>query len=265
MARPAAERDRLHQRVAAEPVGAVDGDARDLAGGVQPLDLGETPVVGLDATHVVVGARPDGDRRVDRVDAGVGHRELARAGQLGEDLLGAEVPEVEVDGAVDAATRLDLGRLGARDDVARGELERVRGVALHEALAVLVDQVATLAAAALGDQDPARVHRRRVELHELDVLQRQALAQRHRHAVARAGVRVRRRAVEPSDASRGEDHRLAGDELDAAVHQIPGDDAGAAPVLDRRAGRRRTPRRRSCPRPSGAAAARRGPGSGRGR
>src|SRR5215211_1868304 len=30
-ARPLAERDRLHERVAAQPVGAVDGDARDLA------------------------------------------------------------------------------------------------------------------------------------------------------------------------------------------------------------------------------------------
>ena len=145
LARAAAEGDRLHQRVAAEPVGAVHGDTRDLACGVEPLDRGEPVVVRLDPAHVVVGAGPDRDRRVDRIDAGVGHRELARAGQLGQDLLGAEVAEVEEDRAVDAAAGLDLGRLGARDDVARGELERVRGVALHEALALLVDQVATLA------------------------------------------------------------------------------------------------------------------------
>ena len=208
------------------------GDTRDLAGGVEPLDRGEPVVVRLDPAHVVVGAGPNGDRRVDRIDARVRHRELAGAGQLGQDLLGAKVTEVEEDRAVDATAGLDLGCFGPRDDVARGELERVRGVALHEALALLVDQVPTFPAAPLGDQDPARIHRRRVELHELDVLQRQPLAQRHRHAVARAGVRVRRGPVEPPDAARGQDHRLAGDDLDAAVHQIPGDDAGAASVLD---------------------------------
>ncbi len=207
-------------------------DARRLARGVEPLDLTEAPVVGLDATHVVVGAGPNRDRRVDRVDTRIGHRELARARQLREDLLGAEVAQVEEDRAVDAAAGLDLGGLGTRNDVARGELERVRGVALHEALALLVDQIATLAAAALGDEDPARVHRRRVELHELHVLQRQPGAERHRHAVAGAGVGVRRRPEDPADAAGGEDHRLAGQELDAAVHQIPRDDARAAATVD---------------------------------
>ena len=35
---PLAVRDRLHERVAAEPVRAVHGDARHLAGGVQALE-----------------------------------------------------------------------------------------------------------------------------------------------------------------------------------------------------------------------------------
>ena len=135
----AAEGDRLHQRVAAEPVRAVDGDARALAGGVEAGQLGRAVVVGRDAAHVVVGAGPHGDRVVDRVDAGEGHRELARARQPLDDPLGAEVAHVEQHVAVDAAALVDLRLLGARDDVARGELQRVRRVALHEALAVLVD------------------------------------------------------------------------------------------------------------------------------
>jgi len=45
-------------------------------------------------------------------------QQLTRARQAGEDLLGAEVPEVEQHRAVDAAALLDLGRLGAGDDVA---------------------------------------------------------------------------------------------------------------------------------------------------
>ena len=229
----AAERDRLHQRVAAEAVGTVDGDAGDLAGGVEPGHLGQAVGVGLDAAHVVVGARPDRDRLVNRIDAGVDHRQLARAGQARQDLLRAEVGQVEEDGAVDAAPFVDLGLLGTGDDVARREILRGRGVAHHEALALRVAQDAALAAAALGDQDPAREHRRRVELHELDVLQRQAGAQRHRHAVAGAGIGVRRRAVEPADAACREQDGLAAERLQAAVEKIPGDHAlAAALVLD---------------------------------
>ena len=211
----------------------MDGDAGDLAGGVEPGHLGQAVGVRLDAAHVVVGARADRDRLVDRVDAGVDHRQLARAGQAGEDLLRAEVGQVEEDGAVDAAALVDLGLLGAGDDVARREVLRGRGVAHHEALALGVAQDPALAAAALGDQDPAREHRRRVELHELDVLQRQPGAQRHRHPVAGAGVGVRRRAVEPADAAGREQDGLAAERLQAAVEEIPGDHAlAAALVLD---------------------------------
>ena len=115
--------------------------------------LGLAPDVGIDATHVVVGARPDRDRVVDRVDAGEDHRQLARAGQPLDDLRGAEVAEVEHHVPVDPAALVDLGLLGARDHVARGELHRVRRVALQEPLAVLVQQERAFAAAALGDQD----------------------------------------------------------------------------------------------------------------
>ena len=71
-----------------------------------------------------------------------------------------------------------------------------------------------------------------MELHELHVLERNAGVQRHRHAVAVAGVRVRRHAVDAPHAARREDDRLPGDELQAAVDEIPADDADAAAVLD---------------------------------
>ena len=73
----------------------MDGDARALAGGVQAGQLGGAVVVGRDAAHVVVRARPDGHRVVDRVDAGERHRQLARARQALDDPLGAEVAHVE--------------------------------------------------------------------------------------------------------------------------------------------------------------------------
>ncbi len=150
------------------------GDARDLARRVQALERRLAPDVGVDAAHVVVRSGPDGDRLVDRVDAGKRHRELARPVETLHDPLGAEVAQVEEHVAVDPAPLVDLGLLGARDDVARRELHGVRRVANEEALAVLVQEVGALAAAALGDEHPGRRERRRVELHHLHVLQRDA-------------------------------------------------------------------------------------------
>jgi len=63
-----------------------------------------------------------------------------------EDPVGAEMPQVEQDVAVDTAPFVDLGLLGARDDVARRELHRVGRVMLEEALALRVQQVRPLPA-----------------------------------------------------------------------------------------------------------------------
>ncbi len=71
-----------------------------------------------------------------------------------------------------------------------------------------------------------------MELHHLHVLERDARLQRHRHPVARAGVRVRRARVEPAGAAGGEDHRLGADRLQPAVQEVPGDHALAAVVVD---------------------------------
>src|SRR5579862_3264918 len=118
--RAPAEGDRLHQRVAAEAIRSVNRDAGDLAGRVQPIDRGLAPDVGVDAAHVVMGARPHRDRVVDRVDAGEDHRQLPGAVQPLEDPLCAEMTQVEHDVAVDAAALVDLRLLRSRDHVARG-------------------------------------------------------------------------------------------------------------------------------------------------
>ena len=71
-----------------------------------------------------------------------------------------------------------------------------------------------------------------MELHHLHVLERDAFAERHRHPVAGAGIRVRRPRVEPSRAAGGEDHGLRADRAEPPAQEIPRDHALAAPVVD---------------------------------
>ena len=91
----------LGQRVGAQPVGAVDADAGDLARGVQARQRRRAVDVGVDPAHHVVHDRAHRHELADRVDVLVLEAQLAHEGQLGVDQLLAEVPQVEVDdGAV---------------------------------------------------------------------------------------------------------------------------------------------------------------------
>ena len=113
----------------------------------------------------------------------------------------------------------------AADDVARGEVLGGGRVALHEALAGRIDEIAALAARALGDQAARAVDAGRVELDELHVLQRQPGAQRHRVAVAGAGVGRGRREIGAPVAAGRQNRRLGAEAVNRAVVQLEADDA----------------------------------------
>jgi hypothetical protein len=88
------------------------------------------------------------------VDAGEYLRRLGNAGQPFVQHLRIEVIEVQVEMillAADAALFADFDHHGARDHVARSEVLGRRRVALHEALALGIDQVGAFPARALGD------------------------------------------------------------------------------------------------------------------
>ena len=234
LAGAAAEDQRVEQRVGAEPVAAVDGDAGALAGGVEARDLGRAVDVGLDAAHRVVVAGLDVDRLAGDVDAGEVAADEHDLAQRLVDALLRDDGDVERDGAVgEAAALVDLGLLGARDDVARRKLHLVGRVALHEALALGVQQVRALAAGALGDQEALAGQAGRVVLDHLHVHQRRADAVGHRDPVAGADQGVGGRLPDLAVAAGREDHVLRLEQLHRAVAHVAGDGPDALAVVVR--------------------------------
>src|SRR6056297_747845 len=90
----------------------------------------------------------------------------------------------------DAPALEDLDDHGTRNHIPAGEIFGGRSVTLHEALAVLVDQVSTLTPTAFRYQRARTMNSGRVELPHLHVLHREPGAQRHAGAIPGAHVGV---------------------------------------------------------------------------
>lgn len=198
----------FEEGVGGEPVRAVHTGAGDLSARVQPGDGRTAPGVGADAAGRVVGGRGDRDGLGDRVDA------VTAAG--GEDRreavlphVGAEVPGVEEH--VLGVLLLHAPHDALGDDVPGRQLGEFV-LAHHEAHAVGVDQVSALAAHRLGDEGLLALRVRaeeqhgRVELHELQVGDLGARAERESDAVARRHGRVGGRREDLAHAAGREDH-----------------------------------------------------------
>ena len=142
-----------------------------------------------------------------------------------------EVQEDVIGLLADAAAFANLDRHRARDDIARREIFRVRRVALHEALALRIRQITAFAARAFRDQHARAVDARRMKLHELHVLQRQARPQNHGVAVARAGMRRRAGKIRAPVSAGRENGFLRAEPVQRTVIEIERDDAAARPVL----------------------------------
>jgi hypothetical protein len=169
---------------------------------------------------------------VDRLARDVHAREvLADVDDLAQRLeraLARHLGDVKRHRAVrEAAPLVDLGLLGAADHVARGQLHLVGRVLLHEALALGVVEVRSLAARALGDEDPVARQRGRVVLDHLHVHQRRAEAVGLSDPVAGADQGVGGRLEALAGAAGGEDRPLGGEQLHRAVADVAGDGAAA--------------------------------------
>ena len=104
---------------------------------------------GRNAAHQVVTGRVDRHQLGNRIDAEIGTGELGDVRQLGFEYVGAQVADIDVDVVLVRAGAASLEYLEhhrPRDDVARGQVDDRRRIALHETLAVPVEQPAAFAA-----------------------------------------------------------------------------------------------------------------------
>ena len=143
------EDDGIEERISAKPVPAVDAHAGALTGGVEALQPCLAPGVRVDASHGIVLARHDGDGFTDGVDAGKVDGYAPYAGEPLQDLLLPEMAEVEMDVLAQLVLKgvagFDLALDAPRDDIPGRKLHGLRHVALHEPLALVVDEVGALA------------------------------------------------------------------------------------------------------------------------
>ena len=93
-------------------------------------------------------------------------------------------------GTIAATAFTDLDHDGAGHHVATGQVLGVRGVTLHEALAIFIEQIAAFTTAAFGYQHPCPGDAGRVELPHLHILHADAGTQRHTNAVTCVDVGI---------------------------------------------------------------------------
>ncbi len=142
--------------------------------------------VGGNAAHHVVAGRHDRNRRGRRVDVSEGLGQLHDAWQTAVQHFFTKVVELEhhmIAIGTTAVTGNDFLDHGTCHNVTTGKVLGVRSIALHETLAVLVDQVTAFTAATFSDQYTCAGNAGRVELPHFDVLNRNTGTQRHADTV----------------------------------------------------------------------------------
>ena len=117
------------------------------------------------------------------------------------------------------------------NNVTTSQIFRVRRVTLHEALAMLVDQVATLTAATFGHQHASAGDTGRMELPHFDVLNRHTSTQCHADSVTGVDQRIGSGCIDTTRATGRQHHGLGTDIHRFTVFDTDRDDADDSAIL----------------------------------
>lgn len=195
------ENNQVQQRVGTQSVSTVNGGTGNFTTSQQArnnfilalLVLLEhlTGPSGWNTTHVVVDGRQDRDRLLGHVDTSENVGGLRNTRQSFLQHRRRDVRQLQEHVVLfwaDTSTFVDFHGDGTGNNVSGGQVLGVRSVTLHETLTLGVDQVTTFTSGTLSDQAARAVDTRRVELHKLQVLQRQASSRGHGVTVTGTGV-----------------------------------------------------------------------------
>ena len=217
----------VQQGVAAQTVCAVHGYAGNFAYREQTRDdhvftllvHGQrlTGHFGRNTAHHVVTGWDNRNRLFYRVDVGEGAGQFQNARQTGFQHFFTQMVEfqlrVRAPRAVAAAAFTDFDHDGTRHHVTTRQVFRIRGITLHKALAMFVQQIATFTTAAFCHQHARTGDTGWVELPHLHVLHRHASADSHPNAVTGVDVGVGSGLIDTACAAGGQ-HGCARFEID---------------------------------------------------
>ena len=217
----------VQQGVAAQTVCAVYGYAGNFAHREQArndhvfalLVHGQrlTGHFGRNTAHHVVAGWDNRNRLFHRIDVREGAGQFQDARQTGLQHFFTQVVELQLGvwtpRAVTAAAFTDFDHDGTRHHVTTRQVFRIRGITLHEALAVFIQQVATFTTAAFCYQHACTGDAGRVELPHLHILHRHARADSHTDTVTGVDVGVGGGLVNTA-CTAGRQHGCAGFEVD---------------------------------------------------
>ena len=221
------EDHQVKQRVAAQTVSAVYGYAGDLTHREQARNHHVFALLvhsqrltghfGRDTAHHVVTGWDNRDRLFNRVNVRKGTGQFEDTRQTGFEYFFTQMVELQFrvrpPRAVAAATFTDFDHNRTRDHVTTGQVLRVRGIALHKALAMFIQQITAFTTAAFCHQHARARNAGRVELPHFHILHRNTGTQRHTHAVAGVDMSVSGGLVNTACAA-GRQHGCARFEVD---------------------------------------------------
>ena len=225
----------VEQRVGAQTVSAVNADTGAFADCVQAIDHGIVAAgrlcdhlavnVGGNAAHLVVDGRHHrngffGDVHVGKVDANFVHRRQALVNGFCTQVVQFQEHIVFV-GAT-ATSFFDFLVHRARHEVARRQVFQCRRIALHETLAIAVEQNGAFTAATFCEQHTSAGHACGVKLPEFHVFQRNASAGSHAQAVAGVDEGIGGRRKDAACAACGQQHSFGVQNVQVACFHFEG-------------------------------------------
>ena len=150
-------------------------------------------VIGGNTAHHIMCSGHNGDGIPYRVRIGKLYRDFTYARESRLDYIRPQMIELQeqvirISAASSPSLYFHCQRAGHH--VATRQVLGVRGIAFHEALPVLVEQIAAFAAHRLADEYANPVHACGVELPELHVFQWNAGPRRHAEAITRIDERI---------------------------------------------------------------------------